>query len=164
MFQARSDVESRTSSFCGNRENEGQRCRHGGIPIIIETSPEGRANVPFSRAPDEERTQNNAPSFVNCVLSERNCSSGSATAGRDDSFPSISGLAVGLKKRNITDRPGTPPETTCSCSKLENIQEQLKDLSVRLQRLEDKVGSDLEGIYEILISSKGKMNERDSVV
>ena len=78
----------------------------------------------------------------------------------------MSGLAVGLKRQTITNRPETPHETSasCSCSKFETIQEQLHDISLRLQRLEDKVGSDLEGIYNILKSSERKIHERDSVV
>ena len=167
MFQARSDAESRTSSFCGNHENEGQRCRHVEIPIIIETSPDGRANVPFPHIRSDGRASKRSDDFLNCTPNDRNCSSLSA-AGEKNNLGTISGLAVGLKRKNITKAPRVPPESsdTCSCSRLENIQEQLRDLSLRLQRLEDKVGSDLEGIYEVLKSSKETItdNIRNSVV
>jgi hypothetical protein len=94
---------------------------------------------------------------VNCAHGERT----STTATRKDPFKNTSGLAVGLKRKSAPNRPETPPETTTSCS---NVQGQLQDISRRLRRLEDKVGSDLEGIYEILTSLERKMNERDSVV
>lgn len=116
--------------------------------------------MPFPRK-EERRSWNGR---VDCAHSERNCSSSSTATGRDDTFGNVSGLAGGLKRKNTS--PETHPEAPDTCSKLENIQEQLKDLSLRLHRLEDKVGSDLEGIYEILKSSKGTMNDnlRDSVV
>jgi hypothetical protein len=91
---------------------------------------------------------------VNCAHGERTCT----TATRKDPFKNTSGLAVGLKRKSAPNRPETPPETTS------NVQGQLQDISRRLRRLEDKVGSDLEGIYEILTSLERKMNERDSVV
>ena len=123
--------------------------------------------MPFSHTSSDEHLSKRSPGFVNCASNERNCSSMSA-ASEKNNIGTISGLPVGLKRKNITKTPRDPPDHSdnCSCSRLENIQDQLRELSLRLHRLEDKVGSDLEGIYEILKSSKETVsnNIRDSIV
>ncbi|XP_028417338.1 potassium voltage-gated channel subfamily H member 6-like isoform X2 [Dendronephthya gigantea] len=159
--KAKSDGESRTSSFCVNHENEGQqKCRHVDIPIIIETSPEGQANMPFPCAQGQNRTANETENPVNFASSEHNSSSLWATAEKKDAFENLSGLALGLKRRNVNNTQ-PPPDSSCTCSGFENIQEQLKDLSLRMQRLEDKFGNDLERIYKILKSSRATNRDKD---
>ena len=116
----------------------------------------------------DERRPNKVLNFVNGRNKEGNCGSLSATREQDDNLANISGLAVGIKRKNMTNLTETPRQTsdTVSCSEFEIIQEQLKDLSLRLQRLEDKVGSDLEGIYDILKASRVTVSDnlQDSVV
>lgn len=149
LFQTKYDGGSRTSSFTGNQEDQRQKYRHVcEIPIIIETSPEGRANVPFPRVSNEERRPGHMI--------------------QKDFIGNVSGSSVGVKINPKANLPDSLSEISncCSCSGADNIHEQLKDVSLRLKRLEDKIGSDLEGIFDIMKSFKEsrKRKVRNSIL
>lgn len=120
--------------------------------------------MPFPCANSEHRTANDAQNLT-CAPSERNSSSLSATGMKKCAFENLSGLALGVKRTKVNNTQ-PQPESSCTCSGFENIQEQLKDISLRMQKIEEKFGSDLEEIYKILKSlraTKGDESMRNSV-
>ena len=106
------------------------------IPIIIETSPEGRANIPFKKNEAEIRPCLHNMKHDNTRTAER------------------------LNQACKSSYKPPQGEIIQGCTCLAKVGGQLQALSQRLDHIENKIGGDIEAIFEILRSCREALKQK----
>lgn len=141
-FQTRSRADSKTSIYDENYEMRNQKCGH--IPIIIKTSPNGEATIPLLGLNADKHTAR-IETQNKLHREQRDTKNTSVDNGRNEQSGNIHGNSVEVKRN---DNLANKTLETRSC--MEEMKEDMKNFSLRLKRLEDKIDSNVEGIREIL--------------